>query len=64
MFFTDAHMFLVWPLLIFLAAIFIRNAARRASKTCPKCAEPVKREALVCRCCRYEFGPADDPRIT
>ncbi len=31
------------------------------TKVCPRCAETVKRAALVCRFCGYEFGPLPPP---
>ena len=53
-------------------AIFSKPDARKAelkalnstdSKKCPRCAELVKREALICRFCQHEFGPNDDWRV-
>ena len=32
-------------------------------KTCPMCAESVKREATICRFCRYEFTEADFQKL-
>lgn len=32
-------------------------------KTCPRCAERVKRDALICRHCSYEFTPADEENV-
>lgn len=41
--------------------LWVRSTARlyRASRmTCPDCAENVKSQARVCRCCGYRFKPA------
>src|SRR5450756_2794928 len=35
-------------------------AADPQTKVCPQCAEEVKAAALICRFCRYEFGPLPD----
>lgn len=32
-------------------------------KPCPRCAERVKRDALICRHCSYEFTPADEANV-
>lgn len=31
---------------------------QQSEKTCPRCAETVKKAALVCRFCGHEFAPA------
>lgn len=49
------------PLAIFLPAKSI--IGKNHFKKCPKCAEDVKREALICHFCRYEFGAGDDWRV-
>lgn len=37
-------------------------AAAADNKKCPKCAEAVKREALVCRFCGHEFAVSGVPQ--
>lgn len=37
------------------------GADGRATKRCPRCAEDVKAEALVCRFCGHEFLPGETP---
>ena len=49
------------PLAVFLSA---EQIGPRSSKKCPKCAEEIKREALVCKHCPYEFTSHDDLKIT
>lgn len=53
------------PLIALLLAIFLSSESvnSRAFKKCPKCAESVRREALICRFCNYEFGAGDDWRV-
>jgi hypothetical protein len=36
-----------------------REALASGSKKCPRCAELVKREASICRFCRYDFESAE-----
>lgn len=36
-------------------ALKAQYLARQQTKTCPRCAECVKRKALVCRFCGYSF---------
>lgn len=50
------------PMAIFMSRESISGAA--GSKKCPQCAELVKKEALICRFCRYEFKASDDWRVT
>lgn len=38
-----------------------RGPDGRATKRCPRCAEDVKAEALVCRFCGHEFLPGEAP---
>ena len=61
--FIDERHNVVFLLSIGLAASFLMFGEilvlrRRAdSKTCPQCAESVRKEALKCRFCAYDFSP-------
>lgn len=37
------------------------SSVNAATKICPQCAEQVKAAALICRFCRFEFGPMPPP---
>lgn len=52
---------LVWSLVTPSGGEFDLFAPAEATKSCPRCAERVKRAALVCRYCGYEFGPPVPP---
>ena len=39
-----------------LAALFMPRAVVIETKTCPRCAEPVRAAAKVCRYCEHAFG--------
>ncbi|WP_419904274.1 hypothetical protein [Kiloniella sp.] len=41
-----------------------RELMKSMSKTCPDCAETVKKEARVCRYCRFEFLPKNNKPVT
>ena len=47
------------PLIAFIIILVLGPAASTLKK-CPKCAEQVKKEAVVCRFCGYNF-PEPDP---
>ncbi len=48
---------LIWALLTPEDGSINFSAAFGDTKPCPRCAERVKRGALVCRYCGYTFGP-------
>ena len=45
--------FFLSPVLSAIILLIVGNAEQ--TKTCPKCAEAVKEEALVCKHCKHEF---------
>jgi Uncharacterised protein family UPF0547 len=45
-----------WATLPFSPLIWLVWSVRRRKKTCPSCAERVKRRAVVCRFCGYRFS--------
>lgn len=50
---------IISPLLaLIVVAVMSRVEPVEASKTCPRCAETVKRAALVCKHCGFEFSDA------
>jgi DNA-directed RNA polymerase subunit RPC12/RpoP len=58
-------MFVNWILATFIGIIgvilIIVGKGAGDKKVCPKCAEKIKKEALVCRFCGFEF-PKPDPK--
>lgn len=57
--------FLIYMLIVkppgSLTVTYEYQAPFEAEKTCPRCAEDVKRAALVCRFCGHEFDPEEVP---
>lgn len=47
---------IISPLLGFLI-LLVAGPPKENLKKCPKCAEEVKAEAMVCRFCHYDFSP-------
>jgi hypothetical protein len=58
-FFGTALFIVALPLILILDPI----EGSGHKKRCPKCAEWIGRQAMVCRFCCYEYGPTDDLRI-
>lgn len=51
---------IVSPLLAAVILLFLEN---KGVKTCPKCAEQVKTEAVKCKHCGHEFGSNEEAKI-
>jgi hypothetical protein len=50
-----------WVIVLLFISLLGFLIGRKRKKACPRCAEKIKAEALVCRFCGYEFpkSPSD-----